>query len=261
MNAAWQAGSSAPWRAFADELARWRDAGRTVEFWWRDDDAARPDPALARLQALARRTATPLALAVIPMRAAQEVFDGIEANVAILLHGTDHRNRAGAGEKKTEFPASESALDAVARLAAARERLAAWAKGRFAPVLAPPWNRLPGSLAAHLAAAGLRGLSQYGARARAEAAPGIVQVNTHVDLIAWRAGRGFAGEQSVLGAAVRHLAAKREGRADAAEPTGWLSHHAVHDEAAWAFLERLFETARESAGVRWLGAGELFHTS
>ena len=100
-----------------------------------------------------------------------------------------------------------------------------------------------------------------GVRAKPEAAPGIVQVNTHVDLIAWHAGRGFAGEQSVLGAAVRHLAAKREGRADAAEPTGWLSHHAVHDEAAWAFLERLFETARGSAGVRWLGADELFHSS
>ncbi len=252
---------NAAWQGFADELASWRDSGRAVEFWWRDDDAARPDPALARLFALSRRTATPLAAAVIPMQAEERAFESAGSTVSILQHGTDHRNRAREGEKKTEFPASEPVGDAIVRLAAARERLAAWARGRFAPVLAPPWNRLPKSLAPHLAVAGIRGLSQYGARATAEAAPGVAQVNTHVDLIAWRAGRGFAGEESVLGAAVRHLAAKREGGADPAEPTGWLSHHAVHDEAAWAFLERLFETARSTDGVRWLGAQELFHVS
>jgi hypothetical protein len=60
---------------------------------------------------------------------------------------------------------------------------------------------------------------------------------------------------------VKHLAAKREGAADAAEATGWLSHHAVHDEAAWNFLERLFETVRAATGARWLGAQELFHIS
>lgn len=252
---------NAAWRGFADELARWRDAGRVAEFWWRDDDAARPAPALSRLLALAQRTSTPLALAVIPLQAGKEPFENIGPGVSILQHGTDHRNRAGAGEKKTEFPESEPSQDALARLAAAREQLEAWAHARFVPVLAPPWNRLPEALAPKLGAAGLRGLTRYGIRVAAEVAPGVAQVNTHVDLIAWRAGRGFAGEEAVLEAAVRHLAAKRQGRADAAEATGWLSHHAVHDEAAWTFLERLFETAREAPGLRWRGAQELFHVS
>lgn len=252
---------NAAWQAFDDELARWRDGGRAVEFWWRDDDAARPDPALARLLALAQRTATPLALAVIPLQAERAAFENIGSTVAILQHGSDHRDRAAANEKKTEFPASETVSDAIARLVSARERLAAMAPARFAPVLAPPWNRLPKAFAPHLAAAGFLGLSQYGARTAAEAAPGVVQVNTHVDLIAWRTGRGFTGEESVLGSAIRHLAAKREGRADAAEPTGWLSHHAVHDDAAWIFLERLFETVRGAKGVRWLAVQELFHIS
>ena len=252
-------GLNAAWRAFADELARWRDGGRVAEFWWRDDDAARPDPALSRLLALSQRTCIPLALAVVPMQAEEAAFENIGTSVSILQHGTDHRNRAGAGEKKTEFPAAESKRDAAARLAAARERLAAWAGAAFVPVLAPPWNRLPDALAPELAAAGFRGLSRYGPRAAAQAAPGVRQVNTHVDLIAWQAGRGFAGEEAVLGAAIRHLAAKRDGRADAGEATGWLSHHAVHDEAAWAFLERLFETARAGPGVRWCGAQALFH--
>jgi len=258
MSAAWRARSSAPWRAFADELARWREAGRVAEFWWRDDDAARPDPALARLLALAHRTATPLALAVIPLQAGREVFEGLADGVCVIQHGADHRDRAGAQDKKTEFPAGEPVPAALARLTAARERLAARAQSRFVPVLAPPWNRLSDALIPCLGPAGFSGLSRFGARAAAEPARGLRQVNTHVDLIGWRTGRGFVGEEVALDAAVRHLAAKREGRADAAEPTGWLSHHAVHDEAVWAFLERLFETLRAAPGANWRSAAELF---
>ena len=112
--------------------------------------------------------------------------------------------------------------------------------------------------AAALAGAGYAGLSQYGPRRTASPAAGLRQVNTHVDLIGWRAGGGFAGEPAVLEAAVRHLAAKREGRADAAEPTGWLSHHLVHDEATWDFLERLFETTRGASGVCWHDPEQVF---
>ena len=120
---------------------------------------------------------------------------------------------------------------------------------------------MPRQLAPYLAAAGWRGLSQFGARASAEAAPGLRQVNTHVDIVAWRSHRGFAGETDVLTAAVRHLAAKRAATADAGEATGWLTHHAMHDEAAWTFLERLFETTRERPSVAWRRAEELFHAS
>jgi len=254
---------NAAWRAFTGELARWQEAGRAIEFWWRDDDAAKPTPALTRLLALAQASGTPLALAVIPHQAEAEIFARLDPGVAVLQHGSDHRNRAAAGEKKTEYPAAETAAAAVARLVAARSRLSALAGPRLLPVLAPPWNRLPKTHAPQLAAAGFRGLSQYGVRAAMQLAPGLAQVNTHVDLIDWRGQRGFAGEEAVLAAAVKHLAAKREGRADPLEATGWLSHHAVHDEAAWNFLEQLFQTARKHApaGLRWVGAQELFHIS
>jgi hypothetical protein len=248
------------WQEFLDEIARWRDAGRTAEFWWRDDDAAAPAPALSRLMSLAHKSATPLALAVIPMRCTEEIFKDAGAFISVLQHGTDHANRAGAGEKKTEFAAAEAPAAAIARLVAARGPLAALAGRLFLPVLAPPWNRLPRQLAARLAAAGYRGLSQYGARSRAEASPGLRQVNTHVDIIAWRSGGGFLGVDEALAAATRHLAAKRSAAADAHEPTGWLTHHAVHDEAAWAFLERLFESTRGLAGVAWRRPVEIFHS-
>ena len=249
------------WQGFFDELARWRDAGRTIEFWWRDDDAARPGQSLERLTALAHATSTPLALAVIPLQAEKAVFEGSGPLISVLQHGTDHINRAGPREKKTEFSLVEAPAAALARLAAARTRLAALAGKRLLRVLAPPWNRLPRQLAPHLAAAGWRGLSQFGARASTEAAPGLRQINTHVDIIAWRSNRGFAGETEVLAAAVRHLAAKRAAAADAGEATGWLTHHAIHDEAAWVFLERLFETTRNHPAAAWRRAEELFHAS
>jgi hypothetical protein len=252
---------SAAWQEFLDELARWGDAGRTAELWWRDDDAARPEPALARLVALAQRTATPLALAAIPMQSEKEIFENLGPLVTVVQHGADHANRAGPNEKKTEFTSTEAPAAALARLAAARARLETLAGACFVPVLAPPWNRFPQHLAARLVAAGIHGLSQYGERPNAEVSSGLRQVNTHVDIIAWRSGRGFAGEDVVLAAAARHLAAKRTAAADPDEATGWLTHHAMHDEAAWTFLERLFETTRARPAVAWRRAEELFHVS
>lgn len=83
-------------------------------------------------------------------------------------------------------------------------------------------------------------------------------VNTHVDVIDWRGSRGFVGEDFALNLATRHLQARRNGSADAHECTGWLTHHAVHDEAAWSFLAMLLERTRRTDGVRWRAATDLF---
>ena len=243
------------WGELDAELGRWRDAGRIADFWWRDDDAAKPSPPLTRLLGLSDKSAVPLGLAVVPLEAAPEIFSGLKARV--LMHGTDHRNRAAQGEKKTEFPAAEPDGDAVARLCIARERLATRAARRFVPALAPPWNRFKRPLAARLPEAGIYGLSAYGPRDGAEAAPGVRQVNTHVDIIDWRGTRGFVGEDPALRMAVKHLASRRKGDVDAGEPTGWLTHHALHDKAVWEFLERLFERTR-ARGARWIDPVELF---
>lgn len=243
------------WTRLADELRAWRDAGAAPTLWWRDDDAAAPNPALSRLLILEKACGVPLALAVIPEAAQAEALG--EAR-CVIMHGCDHRNRAAAGEKKTEFPDSESDAAALERLAHARERLARLAGERFLPVLAPPWNRLRESLIPGLPAAGIRGLSRYGARRIKGGA--LPQANTHVDIIAWRGDRGFVGEDEALALMVQHLAARRRGAADAAEPTGLLTHHAQHDAAAWRFLERLFDATRADA-ARWLAAEQVFTSS
>ena len=270
---------SETWQALHDELARWRDAGRTVDFWWRDDDATHWTPALERLVDLAQAMDVPIALAVVPATADRALFSRLHErheDVVVLQHGVDHRNRGGdavdgahgahgahganAAEstKRTEFAPTEPGNDALVRIAAGRARLATLAGARMLAVLAPPWNRLPPTLAARLPEAGMHGLSTFGARPSAGRAPGITQVNTHVDLVAWRDGRGFVGTQAALNQALRHLVARRTGRADPGEPTGWLSHHLQHDEAAWGFIAELLEATRQNPAVRWHSARALF---
>jgi len=244
------------WHVFADELARWRDAGRTAQFWWRDDDAHMPTPALARLLALRAEAEVPLALAVVPARAAPALFEGIGAKISVLQHGADHANRAQPGEKKTEFSVFEATDAALSRLRAGQARLADLSGGRALPVLVPPWNRIPEPLTAAIGRAGFRGLSTFGTHAAC--VPGIRQVNTHLDIIAWRNGRAFAGEEQLLRQAIIELAARRTDATKSTAPLGWLTHHAVHDAAAWRFLRQLLAIVRGTGGATWTGAEQIF---
>lgn len=232
------------WGALEAEIRRRSDAGRPVEFWWRDDDASVANRALERLLGLSRSHRIPVALAVIPQHAEAQLFQRLHEHVTVLQHGTDHRNRAAAGEKKTEYPGTEPAAAALARISEGLNKLSN--VSGFIPVLAPPWNRLRKDLLDKLPGIGIRGLSAYGAQQRREPAPGLRQVNTHVDIVAWRLGRRFVGEEQALSQAIQWLAADG--------PIGWLTHHAVHDAAAWDFLERLFAVR----GARWLSAAEAF---
>jgi hypothetical protein len=229
------------WSEFEDELRR-----RRPHFWWRDDDAGAVTPALQKLLQLSKTSGVPVALAVVPQLAQANLFVLLHENVTVLQHGTDHRNRAAADEKKTEYPKAEPAQAALARISDGLRSLRSSAGEKVLPVLAPPWNRMRKDLLPELPAIGIDGVSAYGARTSAEPAPGLRQVNTHVDIVAWRRGQRFVGEAEAFSIACKYLSGD--------EPVGWLTHHAVHDDAAWNFLERLFAIR----GVRWLSAAETF---
>ena len=248
----------ADWRRLANELDHWSGDGLVATLWWRDDDAARPAPELDRLLETRARAGVPLALAVIPASVEASAAERINGGCTVLQHGYAHRNHAPANARKAELGAGRSVGEAISELATGQQRLAALFGAAATAVLVPPWNRIGGGLVAALGDAGFTGLSTWGPRAQAWPAPGIGQVNTHVDIVDWRGTRGFAGEEAVLGATVAHLRARRKGVADRAEPTGLLTHHLVHDEAGWRFIEAFVERTRAHPAAHWLDAAAAF---
>ncbi len=246
------------WRALNAELDAWSAAGAAAEFWWRDDDAADAGPALRRLLALRRKADVPLALAAIPRAVTPALVRALEreAEVALLQHGWAHADRAPAGAKKAEFGEGRDLLEAVREIAEGRSRLRRLF-GKRPEALVPPWNRIGGSVAALLPGLGIFGISGFGPR-REPASPALTAVNAHIDIIDWKGTHGFAGEEAAISAAVAHLADRRRGAADPAEPTGLLTHHLVHDEDSWNFLARFLSETAAHPAVRWRRAGELF---
>lgn len=249
------------WAALSQELDAWQASGRRATLWWRDDDAVEPTAALERLLDLARETGVPLALAVIPARASQRLAARLaraDARPAVLQHGFAHLNHAAAGEKKIELGGQRPGETVLEELSRGRAMLVALFGEAAGAVLVPPWNRIANGLPPALTGLGYRGLSTFQPRPATEAAPGLVQVNTHVDILRWRAPRGFAGEAAALSALVGHLAARRTGAVDPAEPTGLLSHHLAQDTAAWAFLGALLRRLSAHPVVRFLDAEAAF---
>jgi len=250
-----------PWRDMWDELDAWRDAGRSATLWWRDDDAVEPTPALDRMLALAARTAVPVALAVVPVRAGGALADRLAETCDLatpLQHGYAHANHAPEGEKKAELGATRPLERVREELARGASRMAELFGSRALGVLVPPWNRVADEVVACLPALGFTGLSTYLARATAVPVPGLTAINTHADILRWTAPRGFLGEGAALALLTAHLGARRRGQADAGEPTGMLTHHLAHDEAAWRFLETLLPRLSEHPAVRWLTARDAF---
>ena len=136
-------------------------------------------------------------------------------------------------------------------------RLKALFGTRALPVLVPPWNRFAGELLPLLPGNGMEGLSAMASRAGARLPPGLVAIDVHVDLVAWRDGRGFVGAATALGGIVSHLRARRLGAADPAHPIGILTHHQIMDGPTAAFLGRLIELTRAHAATSWATVGEL----
>lgn len=249
------AATTVRWSDLVDELDRWGEAGRCASLWWRDDDAVAPTLQLDRLLRLAR--GVPIALAVIPGLAEPDLpaVLGTTPNLAVLQHGWRHLNHAVAG-KKSEFPATRAATAAAADLAAGAQRLRELFGPQFVAMLAPPWNRFAAELLPLLAPAGIAGLSVMAGGSRTEPASHVVPVNVHIDLVAWKAGRGFIGTDAALGLLVGELRARRIGAADPGMPTGILTHHLVMDGAAEAFLEQLLAAIGAQGAVRWVAAAE-----
>lgn len=249
---------AACWIALFDELARWQAAGRRARFWWRDDDAQAPGVALDRLLELSALHQVPLLLAVIPEGLDPSLAAVVAASgapVAIAQHGIAHANRAPEGVKNTELHDDALADPGfTAALQAGQQALARQFGSSLLPVMVPPWNRIGPGVEAALAGLGYSGLSRDGRSGGG--LPGLVEVNTHADLVDWHHDRRFIGAGRALETITQGLADGREAGQD--EPVGLLTHHLVHDRALWSFLAQFLGLIAGHPAAAWPRPATLF---
>lgn len=246
----------------AGELDRWCDLGLVARFWWRDDDAIGDTPALRRMIGQAEGAGLEIVLAVIPDRLEQGLVERIAAapSIGVMQHGFRHLNHAAPGGKKSEFGPDRDPDTSIGDLRSGHDRLAAAFGERFTPWLAPPWNRIDPGVSSRLGETGLQGLSLYGDAPKGMAA-GIPAVHTHLDIIDWKAGGGFAGTQAIDLLFAAALSRRRSGEVPVAAPIGLLTHHLVHDSACTSFLDGFTAFVRGSAALECPESGELFGNS
>lgn len=247
----------AAWAALAAELDLWAAEDRQACFWWRDDDTAKPSPALDRLLELQTGTATPLALAVIPALAEAGLSERLAglSDVVALQHGYAHHNHATAGDKKSEFPVTRPLRVRLADVRHGQEILAAkFPAQSLLPVFVPPWNRMAPDMQSGLAELGFSVVSAFKPRERYWAAPGLAWLNTQLDPIDWHGNDNPAAATACLQVATDLLRAMRGG-ATPLQPVGFLTHHLRHDDFLWKFTAEFIATVAAHPACRWLDTG------
>ena len=243
------------WEPLTEELERWERAGKQARFWLRDDDAVVPTGALDRLLALAIAYSVPMTLAVIPKETGPALAKRLQyvPGISVALHGWSHKNYAPLEEKKQELGLHRGTDVILEELRTGSAHLAALYGETFTGVLVPPWNRIDTQLLPHLSSLGLAGLSAFGPEQELP----LPVINTHVDLIDWKGTRGGRDTADLIADIVHRLRQVF----DEGGTVGVLSHHLVHDEAAWLFLERLFRLTCRHGGCTWMSVSALLRDS
>ncbi len=227
------------WTPLRKELALWHQQGLTLPLWWRDDDAIAPTRALERLVEMSEGLQLPVHMAVIP-RNATEGLAGFVADTGSLIpviHGWSHENHAPPELKKAEFGSNRSLEDLAQDADRALARMETLFGPRLARMFVPPWNRVGAEMGPILSRLGFTALSTFQPRQRADIAPGLVAINTHIDPIEWRGSRGLVDPERLVALTVALLKDRRRGVADNGEPFGYLTHHLVHDAPLWEFSQ------------------------
>lgn len=238
---------------FAKTLDQAAGRGIKIPFWWRDDDAVDATPALEKLLALAQKHKVPLALAVVPKQATAALAERLanERSVSVLQHGWRHRNHAPDGEKQAELGYHRPVEAALDELRLGFDRLTELFPISFLPVLVPPWNRIADGVRERSKEIGLTRLSTFGAAPTGDPH----WINVHLDIIEWRPVR----RPLKPAAAYAVLATEMDRRlAGDPEPIGIMTHHLVHEEANWAFLDDLFGLIAKHPAITWPSHAAMF---
>lgn len=246
------------WEPIDTMLRELEGSGRRLRFWWRDDDAVEATSQLERLIGISARYQVPVLLAVIPLGANSSLSDRLKSETLLVpaVHGLGHINHAGPDEKKQELGAHRPLDQVLDDLTLGRRALSDLFGEGLANVLVPPWNRIAQDVIAHLPELGFSGLSCFGPEEKVESVPGLRIHNCHIDPIDWHGSRSLLGPEMLI-STVRQAF---ETRADMAQdlPIGLLTHHLIHDENIWHFVEGFLERTAQSPACAWADPRRLF---
>jgi len=222
--------------------------GKRLLFWLRDDDAVEPTEQLEKLLKITSSSGVPLTLASIPANATPALAERIESapHVSVAIHGWSHENHASAGEKKQELGLHRGRAVAIEEIEAGLARIRELFGQCGVALLVPPWNRIDPALLPTLGTMDFRALSVFGPEKRSAPIP---LLNTHVDIIDWKGNRGGRSADVLFTETAQRIAQLTDHPLDT---IGVLTHHLVHDAAAWDFLERLFDRTMEHPACCWM---------
>lgn len=233
------------------ELDLWQSSGQKPRLFLRDDDATEVTPALEKLIAPCENFGIPLLLATIPKPANLALGTRVLKSPLVrgAVHGYRHKNHSPMGVKTCELGNHRPLGTVLEELREGREKLLELFDGNLSDIIVPPWNRIHDEIINELQELGFKGLSTHAWLKREMPLP---MVNTHVDIMHWSAGTIGREHNWVLNQITLNLeiARKKGGRA-----IGILSHHLVHDDKAWAMLDKLYATLEGK--VDWVAADDL----
>ena len=243
------------------ELDAWTGLEAKAALWWRDDDAAEPCVELDRLFRLSAERGVPCGLATVPAKAGEPLRKDVSGqnDIWVLQHGWAHVNHARDGKGAWELGSHRPKSVILDELRQGMGKFSQLFKGRFLPVLVPPWNRMDPELLPYLPVMGYRGVSGDYKPHRPVPPDGLRVVDTHCDLLTWKKKpAAFAGAEKCAKLIAAHLSDKRAGAVDPDEPTGVLSHHLAMDPAAWAFLDDLMGLVNDHPAALWVSPADIW---
>ncbi|MEM8655923.1 MAG: polysaccharide deacetylase family protein [Pseudomonadota bacterium] len=238
------------WSPLRAELAAFRRDNLPLPLWWRDDDAVAPSAALDQLTDLSCTVGLPVHLAIIPAHATDALVARVDGTQLIpVVHGWAHQDHSGPDKKKNEFLSPRAGRRT--EITQALDRMRTLFGPKLRAMFVPPWNRIDPSVLPDLPAQGYVAVSTFGPRAHKDPAPGLQQINTHIDPIWWKGTRNLIDPDQLISQTVTVLRARRRNEADAAEPMGLLTHHLVHTPAIWAFSEIFLHEMLSGGATPW----------
>lgn len=221
---------------------------KSVDVFFRDDDADRDIPALWRLLHTFLLRGVPLNLEIIPgslTLAATRLLQLHKQTYPHLLelnqHGWMHSNHETEG-RKCEFGVSRNFAAQYADIAQGKAKMDEAFGRNWHAVFTPPWNRCTLDTLQVLQQLGFKIFSKDRG-VQLTTGYDFVEISTTLDLFQWQPKPAMKTPAVIERELIRQL---QQG-----EPIGILLHHKVMDTAAFNYLSALLDELRRSPVVRF----------